>query len=80
MVAEQRPCSTVPEINRILQVPQPPPRQPKTIFAPDLRIALKTGSSLRHTTVSPIGRNVIVYDPASRARPLYVWSAVTTHV
>ena len=63
--AEQRPCSTLPEITRILQVPQPPPRQPKTTFAPDLRMALNTVSSPRHTTVSPIGLNVIVYNPAS---------------
>jgi hypothetical protein len=59
----------MPEIKRILHVPQPPPRQPKTTFAPDLKIALNTVSSRRHTTVSPIGLNVIAYNPSSRERP-----------
>ena len=77
----QRPCSTLPETKRILQVPQPPPRHPKTTFAPDRKIALNTVSSRRHTTVFPIGLKVIVYDPTSRAQPpLLLWSAVTTYV
>src|SRR5262249_28735086 len=35
--AEQRPWSTWPTIARILQVPHPPPRQPKATLAPDPR-------------------------------------------
>jgi len=36
-----------------LQVPHPPPRQPKTTFAPERRIADKAGPSARQTTASP---------------------------
>src|SRR5439155_3266961 len=66
--AEQRPCSTCPEMRRILHVPQPPPRQPKTTLAPDLRIAASTLSSAPHATTTPTGSSVIVYTPAAARR------------
>ncbi len=63
---EQRPWSTWPAIARILQVPHPPPRQPKATLAPDPRMAASTVSSGRHERVSPTGLSVIVYTRPGR--------------
>jgi hypothetical protein len=65
---EQRPWSTCPAIARILQLPHPPPRQPKATLAPDPRIAESTVSSGRHGRVSPTGLSVIVYTRPGRLR------------
>src|SRR4030095_1369459 len=75
--AEQRPCSTWPEITRILHVPQPPPRQPYLTLAPDPRIAASTVSSGRHGTVSPTGLSVIAYTRPRQLEVSWLWFSLT---